>query len=206
MPVGKPAPPRPRRPDCTTSSTIASGPSDSARSRPREAAMGPVVVERERIDDAASRKGQPRLALEPRDIVRDAEPQRMAPALGAVRQHGIEHACGISRRDRPKGDAPRRRRNLDQRLQPIEPARAGPHDLDIDIAGRTRPRAARAATSSAPTASAPASQGTKTRSVIAAPLPARRRGAAGRAVRPRGRRSSRTARSRTARGSRPARA
>ena len=26
MPVGKPAPPRPRRPDCTTSSTMASGP------------------------------------------------------------------------------------------------------------------------------------------------------------------------------------
>ena len=34
MPVGKPAPPRPRRPDAVTSSTIASGASVSARSRP----------------------------------------------------------------------------------------------------------------------------------------------------------------------------
>ena len=35
MPVGKPAPPRPRSPDCVTSSTIASGVSVSARCRPR---------------------------------------------------------------------------------------------------------------------------------------------------------------------------
>ena len=35
MPVGKPAPPRPRRPDCVTSSTMAAPSIASARSRPR---------------------------------------------------------------------------------------------------------------------------------------------------------------------------
>ena len=34
MPVGKPAPPRPRNPDCTTSSTIAPASSERARSKP----------------------------------------------------------------------------------------------------------------------------------------------------------------------------
>jgi hypothetical protein len=34
MPVGKPAPPRPRRPDVVRSARIASGVSDSARSSP----------------------------------------------------------------------------------------------------------------------------------------------------------------------------
>jgi len=47
MPVGKPAPPRPRNPDVTTSSTVEAGPSDSARSRPRIppcAAIGLIVT------------------------------------------------------------------------------------------------------------------------------------------------------------------
>ena len=35
MPVGKPAPPRPRKPEVTTSSTIAFGPTASALARPR---------------------------------------------------------------------------------------------------------------------------------------------------------------------------
>ena len=78
MPVGKPAPPRPRRPDCVTSSTIAAGAERQRALQALVAAMGAVVVERERIDDAAAREGQARLALEEGDLFGDAEAQRDA--------------------------------------------------------------------------------------------------------------------------------
>ena len=43
MPVGKPAPPRPRRPDAVTSSTIAARAQRQRALQAREAAMGAVV-------------------------------------------------------------------------------------------------------------------------------------------------------------------
>ena len=134
MPVGNPAPPRPRRPDCTTSSTIASAPSGKRAFEALAAAVGAIVVERARIDDAAAREGQPRLPLEPGDVLGRAEPQRVR----AVGEDGVEQALGIARRDRAIGDAACRRFHLDHRLEPIEAARAGAHDLDRDLAPRRR--------------------------------------------------------------------
>ena len=103
--------------------------------------MGAIVVERERIDDAAAREGQPGLALEPRNLVGKAMRERMRAAVG---QRGVEHTGGIVRRDRTIGDPPCRRRDLDHRLEPVEPARAGAHDLDVEMArGRRLPQRGR---------------------------------------------------------------
>ena len=79
MPVGKPAPPRPRRPDSVTSSTIAAGAELQRRAPGRIAAMGAVVGERQRIDDAAAGEGEARLALEEGNLLGPAEAQRMRP-------------------------------------------------------------------------------------------------------------------------------
>ena len=86
MPVGKPAPPRPRSPDCVT---IVDGRRGPDLPRPRQAlqpAMRPIVLERQRIDDAAAGKGQPRLAREERQSppaargATDAAPPASMPA------------------------------------------------------------------------------------------------------------------------------
>jgi hypothetical protein len=108
---------------------------------PAETAVGLVVGDRERIDDAASREGQPRLAFQPRNVINDTVLERMRSALAA---RGIEQACGIGGSDRAIADTPRRGRDLDQGLQPIKPAGAGPHDLKRNVArGRRVPQRAR---------------------------------------------------------------
>ena len=163
MPVGKPAPPRPRRPEATTSSTVASGPSSSALGEALIAAMRPVICEATRIDDAAAREGEPRLALSHGDILDQADaracalPSSMPPSNRPRRRR---HGPGHSRRGPPAS-----------RPRPAARARTG----RASRCARSRPRgrASRAlcenaaATSSAPTRSAPASRGMKMRGVIA---------------------------------------
>ena len=93
MPVGNPAPPRPRRPDCTTSSTVAVGAERERAFEAFAAAVSAVIFERARIDDAAARERQPRLPLEPGDFLGQAQPQRMR----AVGEDGGEEAFGVGR-------------------------------------------------------------------------------------------------------------
>ena len=68
------------------------GPERKRALEPLVAAMGAVVVERARIDDAAAREGQPGLPLEPGNVVGQTEAQRMRPAGN----QGIEQARGIA--------------------------------------------------------------------------------------------------------------
>jgi hypothetical protein len=86
-----------------------------------QAAMGAIVGNRTRIDHAAARKGQPGLALEPGDVVGDAVGERMCARMASrMGKRGVEHTGGGGRCDRTKRQAPRRRRDLDQRLQPVK--------------------------------------------------------------------------------------
>ncbi len=67
---------------------------DCERARePAIAAMRAVIVERHRIDDAAAREGQPRLPLQPGDVVGHAMAERMVRAIGA---HGREYGLDIA--------------------------------------------------------------------------------------------------------------
>ncbi len=101
---------------------------------------------------------------------------------------------------------PSRRLDLDHRLQPVEPARAGAHDLDLEAARRPRPRPAPRRPRRRRPRRAPASRGNVRRAALIARAsveqrvePCRRRGA-----RRHARRASPPAPPRRGRGSRPA--
>ena len=157
MPVGKPAPPRPRRPDSVTCSTMSAGAIATRVAQARQPAMRLVVVERQRIDDAAAGEGQPRL---------------LAPGTGCSpvgRATARVRAAGDEARRRTAPARPRRspgRRRCGRppsRPRPAAPARACRASRCARSCA-SRPRAATSAaialaTLSAPSASAPASRG-----------------------------------------------
>ena len=167
MPVGKPAPPRPRRPDSVTSLTMSAGAIADGVLEALQAAMRAVVVERQR--DRRCRSARRSGASGVRNGISSVGPSDSA-CVAAGRKPGVEQRRQRrSGRHRAVGDAALRRLDLDHRLQPVEAARAVADDLDVRV-----PRAAACAlelgrNASAPTASAPASQGTKTRAVTARP-------------------------------------
>src|SRR5258708_39254754 len=97
--------------------------------------MGPVVANRERIADPEAREGQPRLAFQPRNIIDDTVPKRMRSVL---RERGIEQTWGIGGSDGAVAHTPRGGRDLEERLQPVEPAGAGSHNLKRNVALRRR--------------------------------------------------------------------
>ena len=119
-------------------------------------AMRLVVVERQRIDDAAAREGQPRLPGQERDLVGRAEP---ALVMAAGEEAAVEQAFDVGRLHRAVGDAAIGGRHLDHRLEEIGAARAVADDLGLDAALGESPRAIALATLSAPSASAPESPG-----------------------------------------------
>jgi hypothetical protein len=98
--------------------------------------MSTIILDRTRIDHAAACEGEAGLPLQPGNFVGDTEPQRMR----AIDYHGFEHGIGVELGHRAERDTPFRGCDLDHRLQPIQPARAGSHDLDVDAAlvGRQR--------------------------------------------------------------------
>ena len=98
-----------------------------------------VVVERQRVGDAAAREGQARLLGEERDLVGLAERQRLC--WPPVRKPASNRRWHVLGRHRPIGDAALVGRHLDHRLEEIGAARAVAHDLGIDAAARRfRPR------------------------------------------------------------------
>ena len=90
------------------------------------AIVSAIVVQRTRIDDAATGEGQPRLSLEERNILGPAEKQRMLIVAGGTASNGP----GVGDSDRAWRSACRRH-HLDHRLQPIKAARTVPHDFDL---------------------------------------------------------------------------
>ena len=93
------------------------------------AAMGAIVRQRQGIDDTAAREGDAGLALEERDLLGPADAQRMRRGRQAV----DEQAGNVLHRHRTEADAATGGLDLDQRLQPEQAARAGAHDLDIEV-------------------------------------------------------------------------
>ena len=94
-------------------------------------AMRLVVVERQRVGDAAAREGQARLLGQERDLVGRAQP---ALVMAAREEAAVEQALARRRLHRPVGDAALVGRHLDHRLQEIGAARTVAHDLGLDAA------------------------------------------------------------------------
>ena len=122
-----------------------------------QAAMRLVVVERQRVGDAAAREGQPRLPGEERDLVRVAERQRLCvppvrkPASNR-RWHVRRPSPARRRRGRwrspPRPSAPGNRRRASRCARSWPRCRARRNSAAIALA-----------TFSAPSASAPESRG-----------------------------------------------
>ena len=91
MPVGKPAPPRPRKPDFVISSTMGAADLDGAL-QTKPALMSGIIFERNRIGNAATSEGEARLTLEIGMILRAADTQCVR---AAVEEIGIEERCHI---------------------------------------------------------------------------------------------------------------
>src|SRR5690606_35706790 len=95
------------------------------------AAVRTVVVERQRIDEADARKREPRLLLEILDLFRGAERERV---VSAREEPCVEQARDVARRHRSVCVPHAIDDYLDERLEPVEAARAVAHDLDRDAA------------------------------------------------------------------------
>ena len=98
--------------------------------------MGAVVLDRARIDHAAAGEGQAGLALQPGNLVRDTKPQRVRAAAKPSRRTRIATSAAVTG---PNAMRPCARCDLDHRLEPIQPARAGPDDLDRRCRAGRRP-------------------------------------------------------------------
>ena len=137
MPVGKAAPPRPRRPDVRHRvHDRAPGPCASALREAAIAAVRDVVVERDGIGDADAREGEALLLREVGMLLGEAERERVRLAL---EESGVEQAGDVGGVDRAVGDAAGRRLHLDQRLEPEQAARAVAHQVHV-VARAPRPR------------------------------------------------------------------
>jgi hypothetical protein len=77
------------------------------------------ILDRKRLDHAATGEGQAGLAFERRNFLGEAKGKRV---LAALEEPGIEQPGNVSGADRTESDTARGGRDLDQRLQPQQPA------------------------------------------------------------------------------------
>ncbi len=97
------------------------------------AAVRHIIRNARGFDDADALEGQTLLTLEPGDLARRSERQRMGAAVQKVR---VEKAGDVGGRHRAVRQAAERRQHLDERLKPIGAARAVAHHLDGGSAAR----------------------------------------------------------------------
>src|SRR4029078_3714232 len=89
-------------------------------------AMRLVVLERAGIDDANASEGEPRLFLEEGNVLDEPEGKSM---LAAFEHAGVEQAVDVGDLHRSITDTALGALNLDGRLEPINAARSGAHNL-----------------------------------------------------------------------------
>ena len=95
------------------------------------AAVGAVVGQAARIDDADAGEGEPLLFRQIRNLRGEAVAQRVRAAVQEIR---VEQARHVGRLHRAVGHAALRRDHLDQRLQPVQAARAVAQQLHVQPA------------------------------------------------------------------------
>ena len=100
--------------------------------------------------------------------------------VAAVEEAGVEQRLDVVAAHRAIGDPASRGLDLDHRLGPVEAARPGADDVEVDARRRARHRPGPVATPSAPTATAAESRDTKIRAFTAIP-PSQARSAAAQA-------------------------
>ena len=93
--------------------------------------MAAIIVERQRVGQAAAREDEPLLLREIRDVVDAAQRLGMSAAAQEARVEQLSRLAGC---DRAVADAAGSRFDLDQRLEPKEAARSGAHELDVEAA------------------------------------------------------------------------
>ena len=119
--------------------------------------MGAIILHRNWIDHAAARESEPLLAREIGNFLDQAKRERVAAAFEKLRGKEARH---IVHCDRPKADPAFGGRDLDQRLEPIEP-RLPVRTMRTRSLRCSASRVMAAATSSAPTDTAAESRGIK---------------------------------------------
>ncbi len=130
MPVGKPAPPRPRNPEVVTSVTISAPGHRQRFLQANEPAMGNIIGKRKRIGDAAARESEAFLVLEIGKFFGKAERQLV---LASLMELGIEQALHIARFNPAESHPALRRLDFNKGLKPQKPARAIADNLYVNF-------------------------------------------------------------------------
>ena len=105
------------------------GPEPQRGLQPLQPAVAAVIVERERVGQAAAREHEPLLPLEIGNILDPSERLR----VGAPDQEpAFEQRAGVRIRDRTVTHPAGRGLDFDERLQPEKAARTGAHDREVD--------------------------------------------------------------------------
>ena len=87
-----------------------------------------ILTQRQRIDDAGTCERDPLLVPQPGDRLDESTARRMRDGWHDAAR---EQRCHLRRRDVREADATSLRVDLDQRFQPVCPARTVPHDARI---------------------------------------------------------------------------
>ncbi len=131
MPTGKPAPPRPRRPDLVISAMTSSGRIASARPSPSYPPWARKSSSETGSVTPTRAKREAGLRLEPWDLIGDSKPQTMLTAGDKIR---IEKRRDVGRRDRTVRDTSGASRDLDHRLMREHPAGSVANYLHVEAA------------------------------------------------------------------------